>query len=364
VSLGCLRRFFRQEHGTADLTMSENQTAPMEERRRTGLDWFAQCLLIGLVISLGVNAVSYFFLSNSIVDLLGSDRKVAEAIGFPKVFWSDELIPLNTSYSVSILDEGYGAINYDALGWNLMLGVILGAAMGSVTVLFRHRMNALADHQRQRRLKSTLAGGYFQISMLGILAVTTVVAATIAVGNQFGSIQRKPVDSSNIASVGHSSFTKTLEVQFHSGSVYQYFQVPTKVYQEFKSADSLGKYLSKNIKGKFPFDRSSNKKTSVLLLYFLMLGPLYLLTFAILLNRTRWKTKITLAVMLGAAMICAAMSAPVRADMKPDRVLMGIFVFWTPQIAMFVLLQTIMFAAQSLFFESSVKQWLHNITKP
>jgi len=77
-------------------------------------------------------------------------------------------------------------------------------------------------------------------------------------------------------------------------------------------------------------------------------------------------------------MICAAMSAPVRADMKPDRVLMGIFVFWTPQIAMFVLLQTIMFAAQSLFFESSVKQWLaqslffessvkqwlHNITKP
>ena len=174
------------------------------------------------------------------------------------------------------------------------------------------------------------------------------MAATIAVGNQFGSIPRKPVESSNVASIGYNSITKTLEVEFHTGSVYQYFQVPTKVYREFESADSLGRYLSKNIRDKFPFEKTNDKKTSALLLAILMLGPLYLLTFAILLNRTRRKTKITLAVMLGAVLICVAMSSLIRVDMNPDRVLMGLFVFWMPQIALFVSLRTIMFSTQTL----------------
>jgi len=329
--------------------MSENQTAAFDKGRRTGLDWFVRCVLIGLVIGLGVNAVSYFFLSDGIVDLIGSDQKIAEAIGFPKIFWHDAVLPLGPGgTSVSFEYPGKGSIDYSALGWNLMFGLIAGGIIGWFAVHNRRRLNASAEHQRQRYLKSRQSAGYFQITMLGILAITTVVAATIAVGNQFGSIPRKPVESTNVASIGYNSITKTLEVEFHTGSVYQYFQVPTNTYREFESADSLGRYLSKNIRNKFSFQKTNDKKTSKILLAILMLGPLYLLTFAILLNRYRRKTRITLAAMLGAVLICVGMSSSIRTDMNPDRVLMGLFVFWMPQIALFVVLRTIVFSTQTL----------------
>ena len=41
-------------------------------------------------------------------------------------------------------------------------------------------------------------------------------------------MNRKPVRSSNISSIGYDSESKTLEIEFHSGGVYQYFNVPEK----------------------------------------------------------------------------------------------------------------------------------------
>ena len=35
-------------------------------------------------------------------------------------------------------------------------------------------------------------------------------------------MQRTPVDSTNLASVGYDADTKMLEVEFHGGSAYQY----------------------------------------------------------------------------------------------------------------------------------------------
>lgn len=335
--------------------MSENQISNFGDEAGTGLDWFAHCLLIGLVVGLGVNAVSYFFLSEGIADLVDVSNKVSEAIGFPEVFWSDEVAsPPSKSYVVSMPNPDIGSIDYSSLGWNLMFVLVPGGLMGVVAALFRRRLNALVRDQRLRRRKSPVAGSHFQISMRGILLLTTVVAASIAVSGQLGSIERQPVESSNLASVGYKSTTKTLEVEFQSGSVYRYFQVPAKVYQEFKSADSLGRYLSKNIRNNFPYEKSSGKRTSVVLLEILVLGPLYLFTFAILFNRLRWKTKIICAVMLGAVLICVSMSAPVRVDMNSDRVLMGLFVFWMPQVAFFILLRSVTFAACALFFKPSV----------
>jgi len=37
---------------------------------------------------------------------------------------------------------------------------------------------------------------------------------------------RMSVSSSNISSVGYDPKTQTLEVEFHNGGVYQYFNVP------------------------------------------------------------------------------------------------------------------------------------------
>ena len=64
-------------------------------------------------------------------------------------------------------------------------------------------------------------------------------------------MQRDPVSSSNLASVGFDPTTYTLEVEFNSGRVYQYFDVPEHIYQELMSAGSVGSYFSRSIRNSF-----------------------------------------------------------------------------------------------------------------
>ncbi len=66
---------------------------------------------------------------------------------------------------------------------------------------------------------------------------------------------RTQVGSSNIASIGYDQKTKTLEVEFLNGSIYQYFDVPQAVYEEFIRAESKGKYLAYQIKGNYRYTR-------------------------------------------------------------------------------------------------------------
>lgn len=61
-------------------------------------------------------------------------------------------------------------------------------------------------------------------------------------------MNRTPVISTDVAEIGYDAATMTLEVAFHKGGVYQYFDVPEVVYQEFLRADSKGKFLHANIK--------------------------------------------------------------------------------------------------------------------
>ena len=46
-------------------------------------------------------------------------------------------------------------------------------------------------------------------------------------------IKRIPVASSNIASVGYDKEAHILEKEFHHGAIYQYVDMPEKVYEEF-----------------------------------------------------------------------------------------------------------------------------------
>ncbi|MDR1207069.1 MAG: KTSC domain-containing protein [Rickettsiales bacterium] len=57
---------------------------------------------------------------------------------------------------------------------------------------------------------------------------------------------RLPVQSSNIKSVGFDS--NILEIEFHSGGIYQYFDVPTDVYHLFMNTPSKGKFFDQFIK--------------------------------------------------------------------------------------------------------------------
>jgi len=65
-------------------------------------------------------------------------------------------------------------------------------------------------------------------------------------------MNRTSVGSSNIRSVGYDAASQTLEVEFHSGGVYQYSGVPEIIYQGFMRAASKGSYFHDHIKGRYP----------------------------------------------------------------------------------------------------------------
>lgn len=65
-------------------------------------------------------------------------------------------------------------------------------------------------------------------------------------------MDRQSVVSSNLAEVGYDPDLETLEVQFKSGGIYQYFNVPAFMYERLMSADSLGHFFNAEIKGHYP----------------------------------------------------------------------------------------------------------------
>ncbi len=69
-------------------------------------------------------------------------------------------------------------------------------------------------------------------------------------------MNRTPVSSSNVASVGYDASSLTLEVEFKDGSVYQYFDVPEAVYQEIIRASSVGKFMHANIRNQYRYTKT------------------------------------------------------------------------------------------------------------
>ena len=61
-------------------------------------------------------------------------------------------------------------------------------------------------------------------------------------------MNRIPVSSSNLRSVGYDASQYTLEIEFHNGSIYQYFNVPQVVYQGLLAASSHGQYFDQHIR--------------------------------------------------------------------------------------------------------------------
>jgi hypothetical protein len=61
-------------------------------------------------------------------------------------------------------------------------------------------------------------------------------------------MERVPVTSGTLASVGYEEHTATLEVEFVHGAVYQYFGVPGHVHAELMAASSHGTYFNSNVK--------------------------------------------------------------------------------------------------------------------
>ena len=65
-------------------------------------------------------------------------------------------------------------------------------------------------------------------------------------------MDRTPVTSSNVASVGYDPVEQTLEVEFKAGAVYQYAVVSPEKYADFMASPSKGKFLNTFIKDQHP----------------------------------------------------------------------------------------------------------------
>lgn len=68
-------------------------------------------------------------------------------------------------------------------------------------------------------------------------------------------MNREPVSSSNVKSVGYDANSSTLEIEFHSSGIYQYFGVSEPVYRGLMDAGSVGSYLARNIKGAYHYSQ-------------------------------------------------------------------------------------------------------------
>ena len=68
-------------------------------------------------------------------------------------------------------------------------------------------------------------------------------------------MDRKPVNSEKIKSVGYDESTRTLEVEFRDGSVKQYANVTREIQRKLMSASSIGSFFSDNIEEEFTAKR-------------------------------------------------------------------------------------------------------------
>ena len=68
-------------------------------------------------------------------------------------------------------------------------------------------------------------------------------------------IERQPVVSSDIASIGYDAASETLEIEFKATGIYRYFSVPKTPAEEFQRTPSPGKFFLQHIKGKYAWEK-------------------------------------------------------------------------------------------------------------
>jgi hypothetical protein len=66
-------------------------------------------------------------------------------------------------------------------------------------------------------------------------------------------MKRTAVDSSMMASVGYDRARKTLEIEFQTGDVYEYLDVPHDVFRALLDATSKGRFFHAEIDGVYGF---------------------------------------------------------------------------------------------------------------
>jgi len=70
-------------------------------------------------------------------------------------------------------------------------------------------------------------------------------------------VLRQVIPSSSLRSIGYDRATATLEVEFTSGGIYRYADVPAGVWSAFRQAVSKGKFFQDHVRDRFATMRVS-----------------------------------------------------------------------------------------------------------
>lgn len=68
-------------------------------------------------------------------------------------------------------------------------------------------------------------------------------------------MNRDPVASTNLLSIGYDEATQTMEIEFANGSIYQYYNVGAPLFEQMMQASSKGQFLNVYIRNAYPFSR-------------------------------------------------------------------------------------------------------------
>lgn len=68
-------------------------------------------------------------------------------------------------------------------------------------------------------------------------------------------MNRNPVASSSLVSVGYDEQAQTLEIEFNNGGIYQYYNINSGLFEQFMQAPSKGQFLHVYIKNAYAYSR-------------------------------------------------------------------------------------------------------------
>lgn len=259
----------QQRKINSNLKVAKGMKSESSQEKKSGaigttpVHWFIRGLASGVMLIAACNALSYFFRTENIADLIGRDRHVIEAMGFPFEIWRENSVYHGSFY-----------IDYPMAGFNLLIGLAVGTILGLVAVRLRHHFNRWVDEFEKKQAGRENTN--FQFSVKSLLFMTTVAAIFIA------------------------SLT--------------------------------------NWKG---------TPEALLAIYFL--GPLGLIFIAMMPKRIHWHFRIIILTFTAVAMITIAIWSGLILGVPVDRVMLGIFVSWTPQSAFAAFVLTVGLIAQLLW---------------
>ncbi len=131
--------------------------------------WFGRGLLAGLMIAAALNALSYFWLSDGVQNLIGASKMQEEAIGFPMEVWRK--------------GENYGSmvVNFTAFFTNCTIGLVfallVAVFVGAKWKSLNHFVLQTLKQDAQRKRGES---GSFQFSIKSMLIATSVIALFLA----------------------------------------------------------------------------------------------------------------------------------------------------------------------------------------